>query len=164
MNRRCIHDRTERQQCAKCNAPEAAPPPPPLDLSDLDAKWVSIPEWRLAELEKLEAPPPPLDGLTVAPDEGQKDLWGRTRCGAILNCARVIHVGDDRHERADGISWHWHETALPHRSSAPPPLDGLREAAQEVADHRHSVFAEGEWCGPMSRLRAALTQQETDHE
>ena len=75
-----------------------------------------------------EAAPPPLDGLTVAPDEGQKDLWGRTRCGAILNCARVIHVGDDRHERADGISWHWHETALPHRSAAPPPLDRLREA------------------------------------
>ena len=35
-------------------------------MSDLSVKWVPIPDWRLAQLEKLEAAPPPLDGLREA--------------------------------------------------------------------------------------------------
>ena len=78
-------------------------------------------------------------------------------CGAILNCARIIHIDDDRHEREDGVSWHWHETALPHRSAAPAPLDGLREALAEAVWATSDTAEDGPWIdAPEAQRRMTL--------
>ena len=74
--------------------------------------------------------------LKAGISNSEKDTYKRPICGAVLSCVRPPHVGDERHERSDGILWHWHETVLPHRSGS---TDGLRKALTGAAQDYHEA-------------------------
>lgn len=67
-------------------------PAAPAPLDELSAKWVSLPDWRLAELEKAEAAPPhPLTVERLARIE-----QAATRLMKVIDLASSVHTPERR--------------------------------------------------------------------
>ena len=124
---------------------------------------------------------------TYCPDcGGNRAVFGRQRhvpdltkpafdkpCGAVLTCARSEHPGDARHERAYGISWHWHETALPHGARYTRLLEAAQGMLHPLKHRSHqrpwSLSEDCDTCNDLHRsrygaLRAALEEVNVSNE